>query len=364
MKYYKLKVLGVFAFLLGFMAQAHISETGRYTKQKRLKKEFDVNASVVLEVDNSYGDVNITTWNQDKITMEIIVKVSGSDEDAVLDQLREIDINFQASPSKVTAKTIYGEAESSWWQKLASSWNSSNYKKEITYTIKMPRTGSIDIKNDYGSIAVDEIDGNSKIRCDYGQLTLGKLNGRDNQLFFDYTNNSSIDFINRGTLKADYSSFELIQGNDVVLQADYTKANISNIDILDYRCDYGNMRIGTANSLEGNGDYFDLRIQHIGKTARLKSDYGKINIGTTLPRTQLVDITADYTQVQIGYDPKHEFVFNLYSDYGSLKTDAEVRIDRNESNTKQNSGFHLNANSANKISVRTDYGGIKLLKKE
>ena len=44
---------------------------GRYTKEKTIKKEFDVNSDALFKVKNSYGNLNITSWNENKVMIEV-----------------------------------------------------------------------------------------------------------------------------------------------------------------------------------------------------------------------------------------------------------------------------------------------------
>ena len=50
---------------------------GKYTKEKTIKKEYKVNLEALLKIDNSYGNLNITSWNQDRVTIEVHIKTTG-----------------------------------------------------------------------------------------------------------------------------------------------------------------------------------------------------------------------------------------------------------------------------------------------
>src|SRR5690606_27179640 len=99
-------------------------------------------------------------------------KANGNNEDKVQKKLDEIRVEFNASSSIVSAKTLFENSKWGW------SWgNSSNVSMEINYTVKVPVNNSVDFKNDYGGINLDKINGNANISCDYGKLHLGELNG-------------------------------------------------------------------------------------------------------------------------------------------------------------------------------------------
>ena len=60
---------------------------GKYNKEKTINKEFDVNPTDLLKVKNRYGNVTISSWDEDRIVMEIKIKVSGNNEDKVQKKL-------------------------------------------------------------------------------------------------------------------------------------------------------------------------------------------------------------------------------------------------------------------------------------
>ena len=37
---------------------------GKHTKEKTIHKEYNVSANATLKVNNSYGNLDITTWNE------------------------------------------------------------------------------------------------------------------------------------------------------------------------------------------------------------------------------------------------------------------------------------------------------------
>src|SRR5690606_20679525 len=86
---------------------------GRYTKEKTIKKEYTVNADALLKVSNSYGNLNITSWNENRVVIEVHIKTNGNNEDRVQKKLDEITIDFEGNSSMVSAKTNF-ESGKSW----------------------------------------------------------------------------------------------------------------------------------------------------------------------------------------------------------------------------------------------------------
>ncbi len=334
---------------------------GKYTKEKTVKKEFDVNSDALLKVSNSYGNLNLISWNENRVVIEVHIKTNGNNEEKVQKKLDGITIDFDATDAMVSAKTIFNKTKGSWgW-----NWgNSNNVNMQINYTIKLPIKHSIHLNNDYGSIIIDRIDGHAKINCDYGRLEIGELRGRNNQLNFDYTSKSVIDYINSGTINADYSSYTITKAGDLTIIADYTNSTVEQMDNLDYNTDYGKIEIREAKNVQGSGDYITVKLGTIHGNIDLKADYGSIRIDKMAPDAGNLDIHSDYSGIKIGYDPAYHFDFEIKTSYAGVrgKDDFEMNISQVKNTSKYYKGVYGSSNSGNVVNISTDYGGITFFK--
>ncbi|MFS4467705.1 hypothetical protein [Maribacter sp. 2210JD10-5] len=346
----------------GLIMANHGKLGGKYTKEKTIKKEFNVNTDALLKVNNNYGNINITSWNENRVVIEVNIKTNGNDEEKVQRKLDNISVNFESSNSMVYAKTTYGEKESSW------GWNwgkSNNVNMQINYTIKMPVKNSVNLDNDYGNIILDRVDGHAKISCDYGRLELGELRGRNNQLNFDYTSKSTIDYINSGEIRADYSGFTIEKAGNLDINADYTNVLVKKMENLKYRSDYGNMEVLEANNVDGNGDYIAVKMGTIHGNVNITADYGSIRIDELAEDAGNVAMRTDYTGIKLGYNSNYHFDFDISTDYAGVsgKDDFTINISNVKSTSKHYEGYYGSKGSGNMITLNSEYGGISFTKK-
>ncbi|MBT8314051.1 MAG: hypothetical protein KJP26_06280 [Maribacter sp.] len=361
MKTLLFKYIAVLLLVAPLMISANDGKTkGKYTKEKTIKKEFDVNSDALLKISNSYGNLNLTSWNEDRILIEVHIKTSGNNEDKVQKKLDNITVDFEASSSMVSAKTIFNKNKSNWgW-----NWGNNNVNMQINYTIKMPVKNSVHLNNDYGNILLDRVDGHAKINCDYGRLEIGELRGRNNYLNFDYTSKSSIEYINSGEIKADYSGFTIEKAGDLKVNADYTNSTINQMENLQYSCDYGKIEVGEANNVEGNGDYINVKLGTIHGNVDVNADYGSLKITNMAEDAGNLRVSSDYTGIKIGYSPQYYFDFEIKTEYAGVsgKDDFEINISTEKSNNRYYKGYHGKPNSGNSVSIDSEYGGISFSK--
>lgn len=347
--------------LLPFFISALESPIDKHIMDKTIKREFSVGKYATLKIDNSYGNLNIITWEENRIVIEVTIKTSGNNIEKVQKKLDDINVDFEASSNYVSAKTNFNSSKS---KSLFNLGKNDNVNMEINYIIKMPITNNVDLSNDYGSINLDTLKGYSKIDCDYGKITTKQLLGESNKLSFDYSNNCYFEYIKNAEINADYSSFTISKAINIVMNADYTDSKIEEAENLKYNCDYGSMTVSKVNNIVGTGDYLTTRIGDVYGNIEISSDYGSIKINKLMENAGNVSIKSEYTGINIGYVPTYHFGFDINLKYASLKSDEGLEFldKRIQSNSNYYSGYYRDANSGKAIKITSEYGNVSLSK--
>ncbi|RDK85336.1 hypothetical protein [Marinirhabdus gelatinilytica] len=330
---------------------------GKHTKEKKIHKEYTVNPNAGLEIDNRYGNITIVTWNQNKTVIDVTIKTNGNNEEKVSEKLKEIDVEFSASGTNVNAKTRFGNK--SRWNSWFGSGN-SNISVEVNYTIKLPIGNSVNINNDYGSITIDKLEGHATINCDYGQLVIGELLAEDNSLNFDYTKNSTIQYMKSGKINADYSGVSIQKTETLLINADYSNTDIGEVNNLNYNNDHGKLNIGKVGTVIGRGDYIHHNIGSVTNSLNIHSDYGAVNVGSVLASCKEITINSDYARINLGLPQDVSFNFKLNLDYTNLKgTDGFQYSQKSEKNSsKMYMGHFGKKDSGTIVTINSNYGGI------
>lgn len=345
----------MYKLLLLFLLPAlmYANPDGKYTKTKIVKKEFTVNKDALLTITNKYGNIDVVTWNENKIVFEITITTNGNDEEKVKDRLDDITIEFSGTNANVSAKTII-ESSSKW-----SLFKSSNVNFKINYLVKVPVTNHVNLNNDYGNILIDKLEGNAKINCDYGKIIIGSLMSKNNYINLDYAPESTIAFVNEAKINADYSKLNIDKSNYIVLNADYSNTVFENVKSLNFNADYGNITVGTCESIVGNSDYLTVKIGKISNKLILKTSYGAVKIKELQNDFNMIDIKTSFTGVHIGVLPNSAFNFEGNYQYGNLKfEDLNFTFHKKETDktSKSYAGYLNNGNSKSLIKINSTYG--------
>jgi len=351
-KHYKILILFILIPFLGFS-----NDDTFISKQKSIKKTYIVNSNAGIDVDNKYGSISVSTWDEDKIDIDISIKVTGPNENWVNERLNSIDVDITALKSMVTAVTKLGNSS------LKSK--GSNNSFEINYVIKIPKNGTVKLMNKYGNITVLNLEGASDITCKYGKVTVGKLNNTNNRFTIEYCQNSSIDYIKNGIVEARYSGLKINDSGNLNLDTNYTDLIVSDGQNIKYDCNYGTLKFQKLNSFSGSGNYLTISIAEISNSINVDANYSKINISTITSKANNVNITSGYTDVSLGYDTNYAFDFDINTKYGNIKNDnsLEVSVSESKSTSKRISGFNKKKGQ-NRMSINSNYGNVTLIKKQ
>ncbi len=349
----------IFPLMLALLAGLGIGNAhdfkGKHTKEKTIRKEFKVNADALLKIENSFGNLVLNSWDEDRVVIEVHITTNGSNEEKVQRKLDEITVEFEASADMVSAITRFGKSSSwGWWGK------NNNVNMQINYTVNMPVKNSVNLTNDYGNITLDRVDGHAKISCDYGRLDLGELRGRNNQLSFDYTSKSRIGYMNSGEIHADYSGFTLEKAGDLNISADYTNSTVLMMENLKYSSDYGNLEVEEAGNIVGNGDYINVRLGSIHGKVDISANYGSVRIDRLAEDAGDIDLRTNYTGIKIGYSPAYHFDFEISTEYAGVKgkDDFTMNISKENNSSRYFKGYYGSAGSGRNIRIKSDYGTV------
>jgi len=350
-KHYNILILFILIPFLGFS-----NDDTFISKEKNIKKTFIVNSNAGIDIENKYGNITVSTWDENKIDLDITIKVSGGNENWVNERLSSIDVDINALKSMVTAITNIGNSS------LKSRGSSNSF--EINYVIKIPKNGTVKLNNKYGNITTLNLESTTDIACKYGKIILGKLNGDSNRIEIGYSQNSSIDYIKNGNIEARYSGIKINESGNLNVDANYTDVSLLEGQNIKCKGNYGSFKFQKINSLVGSSNYVTISIAEVLNNLNIDATYSKINVESMSEKSKNVNINTGYTNIALGYDANYSFDFDINTRYGSIKNDSslEVLVSEIKTNTKRISGYNKKKGQ-NKVIINSSYGNIILTKR-
>ncbi|BAO77131.1 hypothetical protein [Winogradskyella sp. PG-2] len=326
------------------------------SKERNIKKSFNVSSDATLKVTNSFGNLNIITWDENRIEFNITIKISGNDEEKVQDRLNGIDVEFSSSNDLVSAITKIEKNKKNWW-----NWGKKmNLKMEIDYVIKMPMTNNVDLNNKFGSINLDRLKGSSKIRCDHGKITTKELMSNNNVINFNHTRNSYFEYIKEGKISANHSGFTITKAEKINLSANHTRSIVEFAENIDYNCNHGSLKVDNINNLDGKGNHLTTRIGNVFKNLKLRGSHVSLKIERLASKANSIDIDTRFTSMTIGYDAGFNFNFDFDFSHGSLRDSQGFNFTNKHTDytSKAYEGYYGSQDSGNMVKIKSQHGSV------
>ncbi len=353
MKLYKI----IFLFIL-IPTIMVANDKKKHEKSKTISKNFTVNENATLYISNKYGNVNVTTWNQNRIEIEVKITVKGNDLKNIERKLSAINVLFKASDNLVEARTQIESSKSNW-----SWWGSDNINYKINYFVKMPITNNADLNNKYGSIELDKLEGKANLNCDYGNIEVGQLLSDSNTINLDYCGDSEINFMKSGRVNIDYSKLRIEKSKAINVSADYSTVKIGITNDLKFNSDYGSISVSDVKNISGSSDYAGIKIGTLRKNLKINTDFGGLKVQNIAKGFENITIDGSYASIKLGTSSDNNFNFNIDLGYASFKypeSNVEILKSIKKSTKKYYEGVFGKGNTNSTITIKSRYGGVSL----
>jgi len=324
---------------------------GKYTKEKKINKSYTVNGNAGTSVANKYGSIFITTWDENRTEIDVLIKVSGNSEDDVTKRINGIDVDFSATKTLVTAKTIM------------ENFSGRSINIEINYTIKIPKSGTLGLANQYGSIRLGKIYGDINLSCQYGDVFIDELNGDNNALKLQYCSAFKIGTCNKATITSQYSDINLTKIGTLQLGSQYSDTTIGSVDNLNYKAQYSDLTIRSADNIVGSGSYSDLSFGNVESLLNITTNYGDLSVTRLGKNVKNVSIVNTYADVKINFDAEISFDFEVNGQYSDVSGLNNFKVTEKvvKSSSSSYKGYYKSSGTG-RLYIKSQYGDVSLNK--
>jgi hypothetical protein len=149
------------------------TEKKRYDhfKERSISKTYSASGNT-LNIDNSFGNVTVTTWDRNEIKVDIHIEASSTDKDLADKMFENIDVTESKDGNEIKFKTTTSKNKNN-----NNNYNCKNCKSSmsINYTVQIPSGNTLKIENSFGAIKLPDYNGSVSLSSKFGSLTAGNL---------------------------------------------------------------------------------------------------------------------------------------------------------------------------------------------
>jgi hypothetical protein len=140
-------------------------------KKRTISKSYNVGPDDRLSIENSFGNVIITTWDKDVIQVEVEIGVNAPSEEKAQKMMDLINVKDNQGGHEISFKTDIGHMSGK------DNWNKNEDTRKfyVDYKVIMPSKNPLRIENSFGKINIPNFEGSASLTSKFGELTTGKL---------------------------------------------------------------------------------------------------------------------------------------------------------------------------------------------
>lgn len=340
---------------------------------KTINREFSTNANGTTALYDKYGTVNVKTWNNNSVKIDINIIVNANNQRDANRIFDRIQVNFTNTFGYVKAETMINEDRTWWPQGMGNS--GQDFK--INYDVWMPVGNQLDLKNRYGNSIVATLNGKLTAEIKYGDLRTEAISN-DADLNIGYgkayltkvgnlTGQVSYGGINVAEarevqLESKYSEVQVEKATTLRITSKYDDFNFGTVDDLRLQTKYANVRLQSARMTYVTAQYTDVKINTLGELADADLTYGSFQIGSLGKNFTSVNVLGKYTDVQINLEKSTAARFDVQTDYTDIKLPVGT-VTRNHVKSGNHEALEAylgDANARGFVKVRLSYGELRV----
>jgi hypothetical protein len=144
-------------------------------KRKLINKSYNVTGNDKLDVENQFGNVMVSVWDKNEITVDIEIVAKASTDEKATAIMDEINVEDAQHGDLISFKTKVGVLDN----KHGDHKHKDNQSFNIDYIIHLPAGNPLKLMNSFGKITVPDLRGTVDLTSKFGGLTAGKLSNVD-----------------------------------------------------------------------------------------------------------------------------------------------------------------------------------------
>ncbi len=355
--------LSIYSFLIAIFVFAGADTLWGQVKDKRVDRTFTVNNSTRLVIDNKFGKVHINTWDQNKIEVQVMIEVDGSDQ-AARDILDRIDIDISESSSEISIETDIADSRN----------RNRNQRFEINYIVKMPKNNPLRVDHRHGDVYLDKLNGSLKLNLAHGQLVAEELTGKCD-IGLQHGNGGRIAAIGSGSLEIQhYQRLRIGQMGSLDIQIAHASISVEEAGDLDsnVQLDYAKainldmqhsqLKAESLTSVRSNLQHSSMDIENLTRSLEFDGNHSQVDVEQLSRNFSEVDFKGNHSFLGLGLESGIRAILDMNLQHGRLKY-PESRVDMNYINiqgSKREYKGKIGNNPTSRIQVNANFTDVRL----
>lgn len=294
-------------------------------KSKTYSKSYPVGSGDKISLDNSFGEMKISTWNKNEIKVEVTITVKANTDEYAQKLIDVISIEDGKTGSEIFFKTHLNHNKNK--RDDGDKKEGRNTSSKINYTVYLPATVTLDASNDFGPMSISDFEGAATLTSKFGSLTAGKLS-QPQKIRVEF-GKATIESMNGDKLDIRFSTAQVLHLSGEI-SADLEQS--------------GGVKLGADNSLKKldlkvnfSKVYLDVE-KNISASYTIKSSFGSFHNDTdfSIPRQDKEEQHFDQNKRYAGKSGSGATPIDIKNNFGTVTLGHNISFDMNDRSKDKN----------------------------
>ena len=276
---------------------------------KTVEKSFPFTSEGELRLENKYGNITLTGWEQDKVLVKVDISVNHRKRENAKSLLGRINPEFRMGTDYAVIVSEIANKNTGWFADFFNRNNPIDLDRsrvQIDYEVFLPKKAKLKITNRFGDVIIDDWNGSLNTLIEHGDLWVrenldkadvivkyGKVHAQDLDYASLYLKNGELQMENSKSLRLDTS------GSDI------TMGTVNSLEMYSNKDDIVMTEAGT---IYGNLKFSSLVLERLGQEVDLTMRVADFRVEQIIePETEIV-IEQESSDIQLTVtDFSHQF---------------------------------------------------------
>ena len=272
MRVYKYSMLLIAFLMFSFSTEA-------VEKERLVKKTYKVDSKTELKIKNSFGKVEVESYDGNEISIEVRIWAKGSSEKKVSKFVNSIDIDFDESRDEIEVVT-------------SSISNNGKVKKFVVdYTVRIPVENYLKIENSFGNVTIGSHKGVVKLNVRFGNIKAKNITNNENKIDLQFGN---------GTINK-YGSGEI-------------------------ELQHSNLDINSVLDLNLDSEFSNTKAKEVVRTIKAEVSHGSLDVKTLYSKFESIKIEAEFSQIDLKTDGNASYTLKYKGSFSSFSKPKNLEV--------------------------------------
>ncbi len=288
-----------FLWMALLLFSVHVS-TAQERVSKTVERSFPLNEDGELMLENKYGNINITGWDQDQVSVKIEIRVNHRKYDTAKDLLGRINPEIKSSSGYVSIVSKITNKNTGWFADFFNRTNPIDMDRsrvQIDYEVFLPRKAKLKVTNRFGDVFLEDWSGELNSLIEHGDLWINEDLGKaDIILKFGKVKARNLNY---ASLNLKNGELDMANAKSLRLNGSGTEMTLGEVHSLEVYSNKDDISIAQVGTLYGNLKFTTFLLERLSQDLDLTMKIADFRVRQILNTTSEINIEQESSDINL-----------------------------------------------------------------